>query len=123
MPASLTTAKATQDNWRHGVLHLVSWPNLAELPVETVAHVARVCALLARRPSTCVLISFRLNMSLHTTNVLLDTLHSQGHVALLGAQADPQAAGAAGEGLGGDLNDPMPGSFLGRLWQRLVGRK
>lgn len=116
--------RMTHDNWRHGTLQLLSWPELAHAQADQIPHLARICALLARRPSTCVLISLRLSISLHTATGLLEQLQAQGHIGLLENQVAESGDIAPDETqTGNDLADPAPRSFLGRLWHQLTARK
>lgn len=121
----------------HDLVALNTWPNLPRLPEELLAPVARVCALLWRKPTVGYLIPRVLQLPAHQAFTLLKVLQAFGHVTAPGLSvapgmeatpARPPHEGARGEsGLpaGDDWQAANTlqldaGSFIGKLWQRLT---
>jgi len=105
------------------LLQLLHWPNLSRLPIELVAPVARICALLWRKPTVCFLVPRVLKTSVHETCALLCVLQEFGHVTSprLGSSVaavtveEPQAP-ASPESIARANN-----SLFRKLWARLLG--
>lgn len=70
----------SQDELCNKVLHLTSWPPLEQLLLETAQPMARICALLARRPSVGMFIPVILDMPPEIIYPLLQTLYEKGHI-------------------------------------------
>ncbi|MPM40928.1 hypothetical protein SDC9_87577 [bioreactor metagenome] len=109
-----------------GVLKLVSWPDLNVVPQQHQAVVARICALLTRKPSAGHLIP--LILAAPEREVLQDiaNLVRMGHVAVATlAFADP-AAQQADTSTAAPVQErkPVESSFrrslVSKLWARLT---
>lgn len=100
------------------VLHLSSWPSLSSLSQDAVPDVARICALLARRPSVGMFVPVLLRMPAPVAYSLLETLYTGGHIYTdrTLAPAEPAPCGAEPA----DIYEPAVISFLSRLWKRLT---
>lgn len=106
------------------VLHLVCWPALSELRPEAAQDVARLCALLARRPSAGMLVPTLLNMPPQIAYALMDTLLAQGHIRPATTAEHRQRSGASALPAGSSAVQASAesASFLVKLWQRLSAR-
>lgn len=95
------------------LLHLVSWPSLTEWPEADQPLAARVCALLARRPTTGALLPVLLGLAEAQVFPLIEALRLAGHVQA-GAQQppapDPATAAARPAA-------PPPHGPLWQFWQ------
>lgn len=99
------------------VLHLASWPPLHHLLQDSAPHLARICALLARRPSAGMLIPLMLDMPPQIAYPLLETLHAGGHIYPAGALPGHPPALLRDEAV--EPQEPSAASFIAKLWQRL----
>jgi len=61
-------------------VRLRSWPEMRALPRAALPTIARICALIARRPSAAYLVAARLHEPTDTVLSLLDDLRDSGHV-------------------------------------------
>ncbi len=61
-------------------VRLRSWPEMRGLAGTTLPTVARICALIARRPTAAYLVAARLHEATDTVLSLLDDLRDSGHV-------------------------------------------
>lgn len=111
--------------FEYSVIRLQSWPSLAYLPQEILPSVARICALLAHKPTTASLIPLTLGLPQAQVFALLEVLRLNGHVQAQGltpselVQRDADAQELA------NASQPEPSaqpSFVAKLWQRLAGR-
>lgn len=100
------------------VLYLSSWPSLANLSQEAVPDVARICALLARRPSVGMLVPVLLRMPAPVAYSLLETLYTGGYIYADRTLEPAEAALFDAESA--DSHEPAVISFLARLWKRLT---
>lgn len=66
--------KTSHDCIHVHVWHLASWPPTSLLLQDSGLHLARICALLARRPSVGMAIPVQ------TAHFLLETLQACGHI-------------------------------------------
>jgi len=78
-PSAQTLPFLTQ-NLQFRVLQLVSWPAVPQMAHDSAPDVARICALLARKPSTGMLIPALLGLPHDVAYALLDQLYAQGHI-------------------------------------------
>ena len=104
-----------------GLLRLVSWPDLSELPPEIVPSVARICALLWCKPTAAHLVARILDGSSEETATLLRLLLAFGHAQLLAPAVGEPAYSEAG-----NLHHTRPAasnSLLSKLWRRLSFRQ
>jgi hypothetical protein len=111
------------------LIRLRSWPNLTRLPLELVAPVTQICALLWRKPVVGYLIPRVLDADATQVRALLEVLQGFAHIkvsrTVLGPQ--PVASPDAGESLldtgdsRGDYMVQPAVTLVGRLWRRLVG--
>ena len=112
-------------NLQFQILRLVSWPSIPQMSDSTASHVARICALLARKPSTGMLIPGLLGIPPETAYVLLDQLYAQGHIrpsAMSGAQAQSKRGHRSNSRPGGTAASRVAGDqviFLGSAVHRL----
>ncbi len=70
---------------RSGLLVLARWPDLGDIPDNLVAPVARICALLWRKPCLCATASTVLDADHRQTEALIQVLRSLGFVKLVPA--------------------------------------
>lgn len=113
---------------RYGLARLLAWPDLAQLPGDIVAPVARICALLERKATAGILIPMIIDLPEPHTYALLYLLHLQGHIDFLmpaGLSAndakDREAVPAPSDEV---LGRAAPStSLIGKLWARLTAVK
>ncbi|WP_439385941.1 hypothetical protein [Ideonella sp. YS5] len=101
------------------MLQLNSWPRLTQLPAQADHEMlARVCALLACKPTVGFLVPRILDAPAARVHAALEALYRDGHVRLLAGPAGVSAT----SGASGDLMTlpTRQASFLHRLWQRLA---
>ena len=101
------------------VLQLDEWPDLTRMPQAVVFDAARICALLAVRPSGAPLVSVLLDLPLERVTQVLKELR-----LVNASEASPDAASAPREttpAAGATATEAS--SLLGRLWQRLSNRQ
>ena len=111
------------------MIRLQSWPNLTRLPLDLVAPVTQICALLWRKPAVGFLIPRVLDADSAQVFALLEVLQGFGHVKVSGGVASPQpvASPDSGEDSRGGVDSqgvfvvPPTGSLVGKLWRRLAG--
>ena len=121
----MNKSSSLERNLQFSVLHFVSWPPLPELLLETAPNMTRICALLARKPSTGMLIPVILDMPAPITYSLLDTLYDKGHIRTMG-DAAPLSAPASHIAEPVKAPEDLPiatASFISKAWQRLMDRK
>lgn len=107
-----------------GLLRLVSWPDLSELPQAIVPPVSRICALLWRKPTAAHLVARILDASPEETALLLRLLLSFGHVQLLAPAFSNERNERPAPEIG-VLHHSRPAassSLLSKLWRRLSFR-
>jgi len=112
----------------NSVVRLYSWPALSDFGPDLVPDVARVCALLAIRPTGVPLLPVLLGMSRERANFIVETLYGEGYLDADDASDDHEGATALAASQKSELqiesqNSSASSGFLGRLWQRLVGVK
>lgn len=101
---------------RSQLIHLVRWPEPQHLPADLPwAQVARVCALLSRRPSVGMRVAQLLAIDPQQCQQLLLALQRQGCLQLAAVQGAAAAEPAAAAVL------TPAGGFVQRLWRRLAG--
>lgn len=108
--------------FRFSLLRLISWPSLTHLPEPIIPTVARICALLARKPTAASLIPLMLGMSEEQVFPVIETLRLNQHIQISGSSSE-SSTGAAPQGatLPSDQESrPAENSLIGKLWQRLV---
>ncbi|GAA6142562.1 hypothetical protein [Hydrogenophaga sp. 5NK40-0174] len=134
-----TTVNATtQLGVQYSVVRLYSWPELPEIQAELVPDVARVCALLAIRPTGATLIPRLLNIPRERVNHIIELLYLHGHLAdgaprtreemekasaALAeiANTNPQPLMELPDGFDAHETAQPARSLIGRLWGRLTG--
>jgi hypothetical protein len=101
------------------LLQLSSWPRLTQLPAEADHEMlARVCALLACKPTVGFLVPRILDAPVERVQRSLEALYRDGHVRLVAGAAGVSATSGASSDL---MSLPSrQASFLRRLWQRLA---
>lgn len=112
--------------FQYSVFRLQSWPSLAYLPQEIVPAIARICALLAHKPTTASLIPLMLDLPEAQVFSLLEVMLLNDHVQaqrLTASGSAGQRAGAAGDSESAPQQaSPVERSLIARLWQRLASR-
>ena len=114
----------TQLGVQYSVLKLYSWPELSRVPSDLVLDAARVCALLAVRPTGAPLIARLLDLPRERVAHIVELLHLHGH--LDGTAMDVRPAEKEEQAtldLMADTASAKSPTLLGRLWQKLSGRK
>jgi len=108
-----------------GLVKLLHWPDLCDVPDELVAPIVRICALLWRKPTASMLMPRVLGAQVAQTDALLHVLQAFGHVEIATGFAD-RIESDAGASVPSAANDERTGSAAGaviaKLWQRLLGR-
>lgn len=111
------------------LIRLRSWPNLTRLPIELVAPVTQICALLWRKPAVGFLIPRVLDADATQVRALMEVLQGFGHIKVSRTVPGQQPVAfpdAIEESLGtgdsqhGETAQPV-GTLVGKLWRRLVG--
>jgi hypothetical protein len=107
------------------VVRLVSWPSLTHLPPEVQPSMARLCALLARKPSAASLLPLLLNLAESQVFMLIEALHLHGHiqVADMAANPDGNSFSSKPETQVSEAIQPAVGSLIANIWQRLLSRR
>lgn len=111
-------------HFRFSLVHLQSWPQLSDVPVDVLPMVARICALLARRPTTVSLVPLLLDLPQDEVFALIEVVRLYGHLHMEGpaqddgATADPLAATAQAAEPTGQTTGL---SLVRKIWQRLLG--
>lgn len=80
MPPHTTQSAAEQLGIQYSVLSLSSWPDFQHIPLDNAADFARVCALLAKRPTAALLIGVILGLSKDRVEQAIAHLHEHGHL-------------------------------------------
>ena len=109
---------------QYSVLKLYSWPELSRVPSDLVLDAARVCALLAVRPTGAPLIARLLDLPRERVAHIVELLHLYGH--LDGSAMDVRPVEKEEQATLDLIADPTPTkspTLLGRLWQKLSGRR
>ena len=111
------------------LVRLRSWPNLSRLPVELVAPVTQICALLWRKPAVGFLIPRVLEADSAQVGALLDVLQGFGHITVSKTVMNPQLVATPDSVLDSqtavDAGEAPPArrtdTLAGKLWRRLIG--
>ena len=114
----------TQLGVQYSVLKLYSWPELSRVPSDLVLDAARVCALLAVRPTSAPLIARLLDLPRERVAHIVELLHLYGH--LDGSAMNVRPVEKEEQATLDLIADPTPTkspTLLGRLWQKLSGRR
>jgi hypothetical protein len=113
------------DDLKLVLVRLQSWPDLSGVPEHKQVHVARICALLSRKPTAGHLIPRVLGQGEgEVMDAVLDLLRA-GHVSVasaatgVGQAPDAHPAHAAPQGEPPPFQPPRR-SLIGKLWARLV---
>ncbi|QNP49310.1 hypothetical protein [Diaphorobacter aerolatus] len=122
--------QSRKDALRYGVLKLIAWPDLARVPEERQALVARICALLSRKPSASKLIPLILStpedevfesiaplMRMGCVTVATSFLSEPGTVA---AQHAPAVEAISSQAQTANATQYARRSLVSKLWARLT---
>lgn len=117
--------RAQDYDFQFSLVHLVSWPSLTRLPQDLQPAMARLCALLARKPSAASLLPLLLELPETQVFMLIEALRLYGHVQVVGPTIEDSAtrvsvlppAPAAEQPV-----QPAAPSLVAKIWQRLVSR-
>jgi hypothetical protein len=115
------------EHLRLALVRLLAWPNLSELPEARQVRVARICSLLARKPTAGHMVARVLD---EPEQEVLDTVHELVRVGAVGVIAASLpgvglASGAVVMNLQPITLEPSPlakRSLVGKLWSRLTGQ-
>ena len=126
-PALAPPAEVSTEELRYALVRLLAWPNLSELPEARQMRVARVCSLLARKPTAGHMVARVLD---EPEQEVLDTVHELVRVGAVGVIAASLpgvglASGAVVMNLQPITLEPSPlakRSLVGKLWSRLTGQ-
>ena len=118
------------EDLRFALVRLLAWPDLSQLPESKQVMVARICSLLARKPTAGHLIPRVLGepeqLVLMTVHELVNSLHvSVASASLSTAEAAPANAWPATQPQALEVaSEPPPAlpkrSLVGKLWSKLV---
>ena len=108
--------------FQFSVVRLVSWPSLTHMPQDVLPAVARLCALLARKPSTASLLPLLLELPETQVFMLIEALRLNGHVQVASTAAETEQGAEAPMGSAEAVQPVQPAtqSFITKVWQRLV---
>ena len=116
---------STPDSQDFSVLELRVWPNLSSLNAADVADVARVCALLAYRPTTGMLVPALLGLVKARVRTILRGLSAHGclseHPVVSTRALQAQPARTQRAEAQEHAPEPAGDGFVARLWQTLIG--
>ncbi len=107
------------------VVRLLSWPSLTHLPQEVQPSMARLCALLARKPSAASLLPLLLNLPDSQVFMLIEALQLHGHVQVVDTAAKPDGNSRSDkpQAQAAEAIQPAVSSLIAHLWQRLLSRR
>lgn len=107
------------------VVRLVSWPSLTHLPQEVQPSMARLCALLARRPSAASLLPLLLNLPESQVFMLIEALHLHDHIQVVDTAAKPDGLSLSDrpQAQAPEAIAPAVSSLIANIWQRLLSRR
>lgn len=109
--------------FKYGLIRLASWPCLTHLPEPVIPQVARICALLARKPTTASLIPLTLGLSEEQAFPVIEALRLNNHlqIAEFGNSAPaPLESTSQYASLSSEEEGYHPDhSLIGKIWQRL----
>lgn len=110
--------------FRFSLVRLVSWPSLIHLPPDIQPAVARLCALLARKPSAASLLPLLLELPESQVFLLIEALRLHGHlqVSAIAAESDSAAGAPAQTHSGSETGAQATPSLVAKIWQRLIAR-
>lgn len=107
-----------------GLVKLLRWPDLADVPADLAPAVVRICALLWRKPCASTLMPRVLDADPSQTAALLQVLRDLGCVEINTGFADRvenDASAVAGSATPDGVAGTAPARVISRLWQRLRG--
>jgi hypothetical protein len=111
--------------FQFNLVRLVSWPSLTWVPQDVQPAMARLCALLARKPSAASLLPLLLELPEAQVFMLIEALRLYGHVQVAGTAAGPEGGASAFGPLSeaaGQVQPTAP-SLIAKIWQRLLSRE
>lgn len=115
-PAQAHANPAPAHDFETRLLHLAAWPQLTRMPAGEQPTAARLCALLARRPTAGSLVPVLLGRPRPEVFALIMRLRQSGHL-LVGGE---HVAHESHEGPALPAEAPRPhDSLLEPLWRRL----
>ena len=126
-PALAAPAEVSTEDLRFALVRLLAWPNLSELPEARQMRVARVCSLLARKPTAGHLIPRVLD---EPEAEVMETVHDlarMGSVGVIAASLPGTDSGASASpvmALQPITLEPAPvvkRSLVSKLWSKLMG--
>ena len=115
--------------FRYRRVHLHAWPDLVGIPVEQVPVVARICALVNRKPTVASLIPLILDIPAAEVFAALEQLTARACIRMPSYDAEPTSAAATGTTAPPPSHQPVPETedlplaaprFITRLWSRLT---
>ena len=126
-PALAAPAEVSTEDLRFALVRLLAWPNLSELPEAQQMRVARVCSLLARKPTAGHLIPRVLD---EPEAEVMETVHDlvrRGSVGVIAASlpgTDSATNASPVMALQPITLEPAPvvkRSLVSKLWSKLMG--
>ena len=126
-PSLAAPAEVSTEDLRFALVRLLAWPNLSELPEQRQMRVARVCSLLARKPTAGHLIPRVLD---EPEAEVMETVHDlarMGSVGVIAASLPGTDSGASASpvmALQPITLEPAPvvkRSLVSKLWSKLMG--
>lgn len=107
---------------RHAVVKLAHWPNLSRLPHTPDMH--RLCALLARRPSSIHLAGKLVGVDETQAFRFFSAAHAAGAIEMVTRTHDISSANDSEEPAADALppSETSLGSMLKQLWNKMTGR-
>lgn len=113
---------------RYSLMRLVTWPNLPQMTDvadDDLPLLARICALLACKPTTASLIPLVLGVAEDKVYAALEALYRGRYVQIVAGAAELDQAAVAGPSLATQEELSAAGrapisSIIGNIWQRLT---
>lgn len=113
------------DNYqfKYNLIRLASWPCLTHLPEPVIPQVARICALLARKPTIASLIPLTLGLSEEQVFPVIEALRLNNHLQIAefgnSAPAPLESTSQHGSLRSDEEGRQTENSLIGKIWQRL----
>lgn len=113
------------------LLYLVHWPEFDRIDTSSMSLVARICALLSRKPTVGFLIAPILGVAPAQVTPILEQFQAQGLLAAYAPQAEPientkevreesRPAPVEKNSTATPSSEEKESTFIARLWRRLT---
>lgn len=108
--------------FRFQMVRLLSWPSLPHLPQDIQPSMARLCALLARRPSAASLLPLLLKLPESQVFMLIEALLLHGHVQVADTvvQSNDNSPSERSATEASEEIQPAVRTLISNIWKRLL---